>query len=322
MVHQHKGLLLHRGWDTLIFSYIRRLGPFFCGGGFKILNFNILGVFRKMNIFLGMKILWIFLGGHPKIGLVLRVISMYFRVFLKVNIQNRDIVLGCKKNQMLFLGAWYSWYFCGVNSRCWTQACVWRKKESTPWDLKLANLSWKNHISRITKESNNMLCFLRCKLRQASKEIKAQAYFTMVRFNLDYCSTIWSPYQRDQKHHIEMVQRRSTRFITNRCRNTCSVTDMLDYLGWKSHETRRSKLQLVVLYKIVHGLIDIPPTDYLTQIVPGPEQLTSTSISSTLHQPIVLSTASFHGQSHFGTDYQQQQLRLPSWYPSRGSCLT
>ena len=36
-------------------------------------------------------------------------------------------------------------------------------------------------------------------------------------------------------------------------------------IGWESHETRRSKLQLIVLYKIVHGLIDIPHTDYLTQ---------------------------------------------------------
>ena len=37
-----------RGWNTLIFSYIHRLGSFF---GFKFLNFNIFGVFRKMNIF-------------------------------------------------------------------------------------------------------------------------------------------------------------------------------------------------------------------------------------------------------------------------------
>ena len=110
-----------------------------------------------------------------------------------------------------------------------------------------------------------MLGFLRRNLRQASEETKAQAYFTMVRSNLDYCSTIWSPYQRDQKHQVEMVQRRSARFVTNRYRNTSSVTVMLDYLGWESHETRRSKLQLIVLYKIVHGLIDIPPTDYLTQ---------------------------------------------------------
>ena len=66
-----------------------------------------------------------------------------------------------------------------------------------------SNLSWKNHISRITKKSNSMLGFLRRNLRQASEETKAQAWFTMVRSNLDY--------------------------------------------------------------KIVHGLIDIPPDDYLIQ---------------------------------------------------------
>ena len=34
-----------------------------------------------MIAFLGMKILWIFLGGHHKIGLYLWFISMHFRVF-------------------------------------------------------------------------------------------------------------------------------------------------------------------------------------------------------------------------------------------------
>ena len=68
------------GWGggTLIFSYIRRLGSFF---GFKILKFNIFGGgFRKMNIFWGLKILWIFFRGHHKISLNLGVISMHFRV--------------------------------------------------------------------------------------------------------------------------------------------------------------------------------------------------------------------------------------------------
>ena len=66
-----------------------------------------------------------------------------------------------------------------------------------------SNLSRKNHISRITKKSNNMLGFLRHNLRQASEETKAQAYFTMVRSNLDYCSTIWSSYQRDQNTRLK-----------------------------------------------------------------------------------------------------------------------
>ena len=59
---------------------MRRLGTFFL---FKFLNHIIFmgGGFRNIDIFGGMKILWIFYGGHDKIGLVLGVSSMYFRVF-------------------------------------------------------------------------------------------------------------------------------------------------------------------------------------------------------------------------------------------------
>ena len=73
-------LVFNEGWGggTLIFSYIYRLGSFFW---FQILNLTIFGVFRKMNIFWGMKILWIFVWDHHKIGLYLGVMSMYFRVF-------------------------------------------------------------------------------------------------------------------------------------------------------------------------------------------------------------------------------------------------
>ena len=57
-----------------------------------------------MNIFWGMKILWIFFWGHPKIGLVLGV-TLFLCIlgsFFKVNIQNRDIFLGCKNFKYFF----------------------------------------------------------------------------------------------------------------------------------------------------------------------------------------------------------------------------
>ena len=61
---------------TLVFSYIRRLGP-----SLEVQNFEFqLGVFKIMNIFGGIKILWIFFWGHHKIGLDLRVNFMHFRV--------------------------------------------------------------------------------------------------------------------------------------------------------------------------------------------------------------------------------------------------
>ena len=54
--------------------YTRRLESLFGGSKFRMSIF--LGVFRKINIFWGMKILWM-----HKIGLYLGVISMHFRVF-------------------------------------------------------------------------------------------------------------------------------------------------------------------------------------------------------------------------------------------------
>ena len=66
------------GGGTLIFSHIRRLGLSFW---VKILNFNIYWGFQKNEFFFGhedfVDIFW----GHHKIGRVLGVISLHFRVF-------------------------------------------------------------------------------------------------------------------------------------------------------------------------------------------------------------------------------------------------
>jgi uncharacterized protein (UPF0305 family) len=43
---------------------------------------------------------------------------------------------------------------------------------------------------------------------------------------------------------IEMVQRRAARYVTNRYRNTSSVTSMLGDLEWDTLEIRRKKIRL------------------------------------------------------------------------------
>ena len=86
---------------TLILSLILRLGLFF-----GVLNFNIFGVFRKMNIFLDiMKILWIFFGGSSQNWASFRVISMHFRVFFKVKGTELGYFFGLLKFQIFFWGA-------------------------------------------------------------------------------------------------------------------------------------------------------------------------------------------------------------------------
>ena len=127
-----------------------------------------------------------------------------------------------------------------------------------------SSLSWKHHIDRISKKSNSMLGFLRRNLRSCSEDTKANAYFSMVRSNLEYCSSVWSPHHKDQIRKLEMVQRRAARYTTNRFRNTSSVSSMLNHLQWESLESRRSKIQLTLFFNVIHHLIDIPADQYLT----------------------------------------------------------
>jgi len=122
-----------------------------------------------------------------------------------------------------------------------------------------SDLSWHTHIDRIVKKGNSMLGFSQRNLRIKNTETKA-----LVRSNLEYCSSVWNPHTTSAIHKIEMVQRRAARYTTSRYHNTSSVTDMLEKLKWESLESRRTKQQLTMMYKIVNNLVDIKADTYLT----------------------------------------------------------
>ena len=127
-----------------------------------------------------------------------------------------------------------------------------------------SNLDWKEHIDRTVKKANSVLGFLRRNPPINNRETKSSAYVTLVRPHLEYCASIWSSHTDQSKQKLEMVQRRSARYCTNRYHNTSSVTDMLQDLNWETLESRRTKLQLVMIYKIMNDLVDIPADTYLT----------------------------------------------------------
>ena len=78
-----------------------------------------------------------------------------------------------------------------------------------------------------------------------------------------------------------MIEHRAARYVSNRYHNTSSVSSMLQDLGWESLENRRQKLQLIMFYKIVNNLVDIPATQYLT---PAPSRLRSNDKLKFRHQ--------------------------------------
>ena len=125
------------------------------------------------------------------------------------------------------------------------------------------DMSWDEHISKISKKANCMLGFLRRNLKSAREATKTNAYKTIVRPHLEYCSTVWDPHQVNHRDRIEMVQRRAARYVTNRYHNTSSVTSMLEDLGWETLQSRRTKANLKMFYKIENKLVDIDMSDYV-----------------------------------------------------------
>ena len=59
-----------------------------------------------------------------------------------------------------------------------------------------SNLSWRHHIKKCSAKANRTLGFVRRNRRGATHTAKAQAYISLVRPQLEYCSTIWSPHQQ------------------------------------------------------------------------------------------------------------------------------
>ncbi len=129
-----------------------------------------------------------------------------------------------------------------------------------------SKLDWSPHIKSISSKANRTLGFVRRHLWKAPKRIKEVAYTTMVRPQLEYCSTVWDPHTKANIYQVERVQRRAARFVQQNYHNTSSVSNMISQLGWESLEHRRHRARLVFMYRIVHRIVAIPADQYFSPV--------------------------------------------------------
>ena len=126
-----------------------------------------------------------------------------------------------------------------------------------------SDLKWESHVNNICNKANKTLGFLRRNLTISSTSVKEQAYKSLVRPSLEYACSVWDPYLNEDINKIEKVQRRAARYVTNKYRNTSSVSNMIDNLNWRSLVDRRTDSRLTMLYKISHDKVAVPRTDRL-----------------------------------------------------------
>ena len=128
-----------------------------------------------------------------------------------------------------------------------------------------SNLKWDVHCKQVAAKATNTLNVLKWNLK-STKEVRERAYKSLVRPQVEYAASVWSPWLARDKARIERVQRRAARYVYNTYSRYSSVTAMLQSLDWETLESRRFNMRLCIIYKAYYNLAIFPLSDYATPI--------------------------------------------------------
>ena len=157
--------------------------------------------------------------------------------------------------------------------------------------------------------ANSALAFLRRNLLSCNVKIKSDAYLMYVRPILEYAICSWSPHSKRNIDKLESVQRRAARFVMGNYCYTSSVTEMLNSLKWPSISLHVNIMKLQMMYKIIHGIVDLKLPDY----IPISQEDITITIDLPYHRNELMLTNSVfsHQQSPNGIDFQPVLSMLP-----------
>ena len=159
-----------------------------------------------------------------------------------------------------------------------------------------SDLKFTQHINRITANASKSLGYFKRNILTKHTGIREAAFKTIVRPQLEYASTVWSPYTKQNVKKNEMVQRRAVRWTLNSYSSYASVTEMQNQLKLRTLEQRRADarvIMIIMLYKIIHGLVAIPLPSYFEQ----PSRMTRHSHPLALRQ--IHTSANYYKYSFF-----------------------
>ena len=125
-----------------------------------------------------------------------------------------------------------------------------------------SDMKRNQHIDIVTAKANSVIRFLRRNLSNSPAHVvKTQAFKSLGRTHLEYCSYAWVPHTRKHIYKIEVVQHRVVHAITQDDSWTSSTTAMLKRLKLPLLKQRRRYSSLVTLHKIIHHSVDLSIRD-------------------------------------------------------------
>ena len=125
-------------------------------------------------------------------------------------------------------------------------------------------LTFSCHVNRITLSSFRLINLLFLCFKSTNASFFCSMYATYVLPILDYCSPLYCPRTVCQADRIERVQRYFTRKLFRRVFSKVSLvsySERLKLFNLPTLSVRRVRSDLQLIYKLSHGLINVPSID-------------------------------------------------------------
>jgi len=121
------------------------------------------------------------------------------------------------------------------------------------------SLTYSSHCNTICAKANARASLILHSFRSRYVVVLVKAFVTFVRPLVEYASPVWSPRLARDTAMVERVQKCFTKRLPGF--RYYNYAKRLQLLKLESLEARRVKADLILCYKIVHGLIDIDKYD-------------------------------------------------------------
>jgi hypothetical protein len=127
-----------------------------------------------------------------------------------------------------------------------------------------SKLSFNEHIDDIASKSSRQVYHLIKALPRLTPNLYVRLYNAYVLPILEYGSVIFNPTQKGQIERLEKPQRLFTKILSRRLIPDSDYTGRLKVLRMHSLEYRRTMLDLIHVFKILFGFINIESSQFFS----------------------------------------------------------
>ena len=124
------------------------------------------------------------------------------------------------------------------------------------------DLKFTSHVNQIVMKANRVLGIIKRTFASRDANTIRLLYVTLVHPILDYASTVWNPHLMKNIRKLEAVQRRATKLIPFFYNLTYS--ERLQELNLPSLLYRRTRMDLIMTYKILNNLVSVDKDYFFT----------------------------------------------------------